>query len=105
MCRKMQAGIASSALAGSVIIMGAMIYLAFAFPKTVAVWADQGRQLTAVEVFIANLSNMVKSFGFPLLGLLTLLGVASLVWLVVSISGMRNDAANTASVRRYRAGR
>jgi len=97
MNKKAQAVLASCVLAGSVILTGVMIYLAVVFPRRVAVWADQGKQLSSGEMLMVNLSNMVTTFGLPLLGLLMLLGVASLIWLVVALGAMRKDSANTAS--------
>ena len=97
MMKKMQAVIAACVVAGSVILIGITVHLAFLFPKTVAVWADQGKQLSVLEQFMANFSNLAKVFGLPILGLLMLVTVASLVWLAVSIAGKQKESANTAS--------
>jgi hypothetical protein len=94
MNKKTQAVIASCVLAGSVLVTGVILYLAVAFPRTVAVWADQGRELSAGEMLMANLSNLAKTSGLPLLALLMLSLVASLVWLVVSIRESGGDSAN-----------
>jgi type II secretory pathway component PulF len=94
MNRKTQVTTASCLLGGAIILIGAVMYLGFVFPKTIAVWADQGRHPNTAEMFVVNVSNLVRVFGFPILGMLMLAIVASLVWLAVSAHSKREDAAN-----------
>lgn len=94
MNRKTPITTASCLLGGSTFLIGAMIYLAFLFPKTARVWDEQGQQLSAPQMLMVNVSNLAKSFGFPILCLLMLLLVASLILLAVSIEANRKESAN-----------
>ncbi len=54
------------------------LHLAFAFPKTVALWSDEGRALSSFQNLLVNLCALCTSFGliiFPAL----LLGVAACI--------------------------
>jgi len=81
MNRKTKIVTASCLLGGSIILLAAVIYLVFVFPKTIAVWADQGQQLSAAEMLMVKLTNLSRDFALPILGLLVLLIVALPVWL------------------------
>jgi hypothetical protein len=68
-------------LGGSIILLAAAIYLVFVFPNTIAVWENQGTQLSAAENFMVRLTSLSRDFALPILGLLMLLIVALPVWL------------------------
>jgi type II secretory pathway component PulF len=94
MNKKTQITIASCLLCCLIFPLGAVIYLAFVFPGTIRVWAVQGKRLNAAEQFTVSLSNLSRNFGLPFLGLLTLLFIASLIWLAVAIRAKRKDSGN-----------
>jgi len=78
------------AMLGTLILAG-VVYLMFIFPRTMAVWADEGRALSGVEQALANLSDTCKSFGVLLIPILILSVIGSGVWAVVS-RAPRSDA-------------
>ena len=69
-------------------------YLAFIFPKTMALWADQGRALSFAERSLANLSGLCQSYGLLLIPALLLVVVGGGVWAVFASMGSRQEAAN-----------
>jgi len=86
---------AQSALAGILTLLTTAIlatagYLAFVFPKTVAIWEKEyeGRSLSALQILVGNASHFCVSYGMALLPLLLLGVLGSLVWL---ISSMRKE--------------
>ena len=89
-----QVTMASCLLSGSVILIAAMGYLTYEFPKTVAVWEDQGRTLSAAELHMISVSNSVAHFGLPIFGFFMLSIIACIVWLAVIIRANRTDSAN-----------
>jgi len=75
----------------------AVIYLAFIFPKTLAVWADEGRALTITEQVAANLSDFCRSSGLILLPLLMVGIVGCAVWAAISTHKLKQEPANKMS--------
>ncbi|MBN2711885.1 MAG: hypothetical protein JXR97_05535 [Planctomycetes bacterium] len=65
-------------------MLGAVIYLAFVFPKTIAEWENVGKELSVVEKLLAHSSQICSSLGIVLLPLLGLCFIGSLAWLVAS---------------------
>jgi hypothetical protein len=65
--------LASLALAGG-------IYLVFLFPKTFAVWKDEGRVLSVAEQAAVNLSLFCQSSGLVLFPLLLAGAVGCAIW-------------------------
>jgi type II secretory pathway component PulF len=57
-------------------------YLSFVFPKKVALWADEGRDLSSADQLLANLSSLCTSNGVVLLPVLLLVVVGCVVWSV-----------------------
>jgi hypothetical protein len=49
---KIKITLASCLLGGSILLLGAVLYLYSVFPRTVQIWMDAGRQLTAAEQFM-----------------------------------------------------
>ena len=94
MNQKAQAVIAGCTLAGTVLLLVAVIYLVFLFPHKAAVWADQARQLSVVEQSMVSLSTLSKQLVFPLLTALALSFVGSLVWLIVAMQTGRGESAS-----------
>jgi type II secretory pathway component PulF len=91
MNKKTQITISSCLLGGSLIVLAVVTYFAKVFPNTINVWADQGRQLSAIEMFLVNLSHYCKVLGFPLLGLLILSFITSIIWLAVALQARRQE--------------
>jgi len=54
-------------------------YLAFFFPKTVAVWQDQGRALSVFERLLVSASQFCSAYGVILLPVLLLAMVAGVI--------------------------
>lgn len=94
MNQKTQAVIAGCILAGTVLLLAAVIYLAFWFPHTAAVLAEQGRQLSLAERSMVSLSRLSQQPGLPLLTTLAFSFVGSLVWLIVAMQKGRKESAN-----------
>jgi len=79
--------------------LAAVVYLAFVFPKTLALWAEQGRPLSVAEQTIANLSMFCRSFGLFLFPLLLIVVVGSVVWAAVAGHGIKSGTANPPGLR------
>lgn len=78
----------------AVLALGGVIYLAFVFPKTVAVWADEGRALSVAEQTLANLSSLCVAFGLFLAPALLLGVVGCAVWAVYAANRTGHESAN-----------
>jgi len=97
MNKKTQITMASCLLSGSVILIGAIIYLAFVFPKTEHLWMKQGRltsQLSATEMLMVNASKMCKTLGFILVPAFLLAIIGSATWAVLAVRRNRQESAN-----------
>ena len=66
-------------------IAGASMYLAFVFPKTLAVWENEGLTLSGFQILMANASSFCTHYGLLLLPVLLLGFLASLVWLILAV--------------------
>ena len=64
---------------------GLVIYLAFVFPKILAIWEQEARALSAVQKLIVNFSDFCTQYGLIILPLFLLSFLASLVWLLVTV--------------------
>ena len=64
----------------AVVALGAVWYLAFVFPRKLVVWEDQGRELSANEQVIAQLSSSCREHGILLISLLMAAAVGCGVW-------------------------
>ena len=60
--------------------LGGVVYLAFLFPHTVAVWAEAGRKLSHPEVLAVRLSNFCKAYGLILIPGLFLCLAGAILW-------------------------
>ncbi len=67
-------------------LMAAVLYFAFVFPKTVAVWSDQGKELSVIERFLALGSEICVAHLPAFLAILIPSCIVSLVWLVKRIN-------------------
>lgn len=94
MNKGIQAFIAICLLAGAVILLAAEMYLIYPFPKTIAVWAEQNRQLSPGEQIMVNLSRNAQELGLPVLAIVAFLLLGSLVSLVVALHGKGMESAN-----------
>ncbi len=72
----------------------AVTYLVFIFPKTVSLWAGEGRALSAVEQVAVRLSEFCRSAALPLLPLLLVGVVGCATWAAIATHGRRQEAAN-----------
>ena len=94
MNRRMQ-----SCFAGIVALLGGLaltgvLYLAFAFPKTVATWGEQGRSLSVLEQTLAKLSSLCTSFGLLLIPALLLVIIGCGVWALLANTRSKQEVAN-----------
>jgi type II secretory pathway component PulF len=64
---------------------GEVIYLAFVFPKILAIWEQEARALSALQKLIANFSSFCTQYGRMILPFFLLGFLASLVWLLVTV--------------------
>ena len=71
---------------------GAVIYLAFVFPKTLAIWDQEARALSMLQMFMANISSLCTHYGRLILPVFLLGFIASLVWLILTV--MKKSTAN-----------
>ncbi|OVE74836.1 hypothetical protein BVX97_06140 [bacterium E08(2017)] len=62
------------------LLLTGMAYMTFVFPKTVAQWADQGRELSSLEYMLANLSDFSTSYGLFIIPLLLIAFLGCIVW-------------------------
>lgn len=77
-----------------VLALAAYLYLAFVFPKTMAMWADTGQPLSVPEQIIAKLSCLCKSFGLLPIPALFLAAVGCAAWVVLASTGNGPETAN-----------
>lgn len=78
----------------AVLVLAGVVHLAFVFPKTISVWADEGRALSAAEQALANLSSFCVSFGLLLIPALLLTVVGCMVWAVLAGRSNKQKSAN-----------
>jgi type II secretory pathway component PulF len=74
-------------LASILALLGAValpfvFYLTYIFPKTLAVWADSGDEMSAGEAVVAQLSHLCKSFGLLIMPILLLAVIGCVIWAV-----------------------
>jgi type II secretory pathway component PulF len=82
--KKTQVYIAGALSALAALVLVGVAHLAFVFPKTMAVWKDEGRALSNVEQSLANLSGLCTSFGLLLIPILLLAVIGCGIWAVVA---------------------
>lgn len=73
-------------------MVGAVIYLAFIFPKILAVWEEEARTLSASQMLMANVSSFCTSYGRLILPIFLIDFFASLLWLILAV--MKKSTAN-----------
>ncbi len=61
-----------------------VLYLAFFFPRIVAVWKQEGQALSLTEQIAVELSVLCKSYGLILVPILLAGIVACVLWTVIS---------------------
>jgi type II secretory pathway component PulF len=81
---KTQVYIAGALTNFAVLALAGVAYLVFVFPKTLAIWADEGRALTIIEQNLANLSNLCASLGLLIIPALLLAVVGCGIWTVMA---------------------
>jgi hypothetical protein len=80
----------------SALVIAGVFHLAFIFPRTVAVWSEEGRALSVVQTTLINLSNVCKSFGLLVIPVLLLILIGCSRWAVVAGMAMKRKTANKA---------
>jgi type II secretory pathway component PulF len=76
------------------LVLAGVFHLAFIFPKTVALWADEGRDLSVVQTALVNLSEVCKSFGLLVIPVLLAILIGCSIWAVVAGMAMKRKTAN-----------
>ena len=89
--KRAQTCIAGILMALAVLSLVGVFHLTFIFPRSMAVWADEGRALTVAEQALANLSNVCRSFGLFLIPALLLAVVGCGVWAVLAGTSARRN--------------
>ena len=76
----------SGALAIILAVMaGIVIYMAFVFPKSLAIWEQEARELSSFQKLMVNFSDFSTQYGRIILPVL-LLGILTLsVWMTLTI--------------------
>jgi hypothetical protein len=69
------------ALLGAVAIP-CVYYLTYIFPKTLAMWADQGDELSSAEVVVVQLSELCQPVGLLLMPALLFAVIGCVIWAV-----------------------
>ena len=77
-----------------VLALAGVVHLVYIFPKTLALWADDGRALSVSEQTAARLSNICQSFGLFLIPVLLLVVIGCGVWAVSAGISSRQSTAN-----------
>ena len=67
------------------VMAGVVIYMAFVFPKIHAIWEQEARELTSLQMMMANFSDFCKQYGLILLPILLLGFLVSSVFMMVTI--------------------
>ena len=83
----MRNGIAKTVLIGVLLMDMALIagvaYLAFIFPRTVALWAESAAEISTGQALLANASMVCSSYGWVLLPVLLLASAFTVFALMV----------------------
>lgn len=66
----------------ALLALPSVVYLAYVFPKTMALWADDERALSTIEQTLAKLSSFCQSFGLLLIPALLLTIIGCVFWAV-----------------------
>ena len=78
--------IISGALAIILAVMaGIVIYLVFVFPKALAIWEQEARELTSIQMILVNLSDFCKRYGLILFPVFVLGFLVSSVKMMLTI--------------------
>ncbi len=86
----------SGALAIILAVMaGIVIYLAFVFPKILAIWEQEARELTSFQMMMANFSDFCIRYGLIILPVLLLGILAPSVWII--LTKKKESATNNAT--------
>ena len=94
MSKRNQSCIAGFLALVGVLALAGVVYLSFVFPKTIEMWLDQGRRLSATEQTLADLSHLCTSFGLILIPCLLLGTIGFGVWAVMAGMGGKQETAN-----------
>lgn len=94
---KIQAFVASVCALFAGLALAAVIHLVSVFPRTEAVWAEEGRALSAAEQALAQLSNLGKSFGLFIVPASILAVIGFGMWAVLAWKVCRRESVNEAA--------
>ena len=72
-------------------LLAGLAYLTVALPRTMAVWAHETRELTGLEILVANASGFCTRFRFAIFLLLILVFAGSVTWMVKASRKMEWD--------------
>jgi type II secretory pathway component PulF len=70
--KKGQAVISGALAIIMAVMAGIVIYLAFVFPKALAIWEQEARELNSSQIMMANFSDFCTRYGLILLPILLL---------------------------------
>lgn len=91
MGKQVSTRLAGVALVCCVAVLSGMLYLVFIFPRTEASWANLGRELSAFQRAIVDLSNFCKQSACFVLPVILLLAAGSLAWLIISLRSKHHE--------------
>ena len=83
--KKGQAVISGALAIVMAVMAGIVIYLAFVFPKALAIWEQEARELTSLQMMMVNFSDFCKQYGLIFLPILLLGFLVSSVRMMLTI--------------------
>lgn len=88
---RIQVCLASLGALFGAVALPCIYYLAYIFPKTLAIWADTGDELSSAQAAVANLSQLCQPVGFLIM--LSLFGfvIGCVFWAVHAHKGQRYE--------------
>jgi len=92
--KKLQVYLATFMGLASALLLVGVVYLAFIFPKTVKVWAEEGIAISVVQQNLVNLSNLCTSLGIIIMPTLLLVVIGCAVWAIFAGMGNKKETAN-----------
>ncbi|MBN1804137.1 MAG: hypothetical protein JW837_02690 [Sedimentisphaerales bacterium] len=83
--KKGQAVLAGAAALAMGVTAGVIIYMAFVFPKTLAVWEQEARELSGFQMMAANVSTFCTQYGLIILPVILFGFLVSSLWMILTI--------------------
>ena len=68
-----------------------VFYLAYIFPKTLAIWADTGDDLSSVQGVVIQLSDLCQPVGLLLMPTLFFAVIGCVIWAVHAGKGQQHE--------------